>query len=77
MCTVKTASGHDDAGVEVLKAAARQRLAAGQDELDLGVAGAGAPGAMVAHCHHVVAAVGAALNWILLRSLCRAQQNRS
>jgi len=27
--------------VEVLKAAARQRLAAGQDELDLGLAGAG------------------------------------
>jgi hypothetical protein len=31
-------SAHDDAGVEVLKAAARQRLAAGQGELDLGLA---------------------------------------
>ncbi len=30
-------SAHDDAEVEVLKAAARQRLAAGQDELDLGL----------------------------------------
>jgi Transposase DDE domain len=38
-------SAHDDAEVELLKAAARQRLAAGQDELDLGLqpdAGAGA-----------------------------------
>jgi hypothetical protein len=37
-------SAHDDAEVELLKAAARQRLAAGQDELDLGLqpdAGAG------------------------------------
>ena len=33
-------SAHDEAGVEVLKAAARQRLAAGQDELDLGLVGA-------------------------------------
>jgi hypothetical protein len=33
-------SAHDDAGVEVLKAAARQRLAAGQGELDLGLDGA-------------------------------------
>ncbi len=41
MCTVKTASRHDGAGMEVLKAAARQRLAAGQDELDPGLAGAG------------------------------------
>ena len=32
-------SAHDEAGVELLKAAARQRLAAGQDELDLGLAG--------------------------------------
>jgi len=32
-------SGHDDAEVELLKAVARQRLAAGQDELDLGLAG--------------------------------------
>jgi hypothetical protein len=30
-------SAHDDAQVEVLKAVARQRLAAGQDELDLGL----------------------------------------
>jgi hypothetical protein len=36
-------SAHDDAQVELLKAAARQRLAAGQGELDLGLA-AGAPG---------------------------------
>jgi hypothetical protein len=36
-------SAHDDAGVEVLKAAARQRLAAGQGELDLGL-GDAAPG---------------------------------
>ena len=30
-------SAHDDAGLEVLKAAARQRLAAGQEELGLGL----------------------------------------
>jgi hypothetical protein len=30
-------SAHDDAEVELLKAAARQRLAAGQGELDLGL----------------------------------------
>jgi len=30
-------SAHDDAEVELLKAAARQRMAAGQDELDLGL----------------------------------------
>lgn len=36
-------SAHDDAGVELLKAAARQRLAAGQSELDLGL-GTAAPG---------------------------------
>jgi len=30
-------SAHDNAGVELLKAAARQRLAGGQDELDLGL----------------------------------------
>ena len=36
-------SAHDDAGVEVLKAAALQRLAAGQGELDLGL-GDAAPG---------------------------------
>jgi hypothetical protein len=32
-------SAHDDAELELLKAVARQRLAAGQDELDLGLAG--------------------------------------
>lgn len=36
-------SAHDEAEVEALKAAARQRLAAGQGELDLGI-GAGAAG---------------------------------
>ena len=36
-------SAHDNAQVELLKAAARQRLAAGQGELDLGLA-VGAPG---------------------------------
>jgi hypothetical protein len=36
-------SAHDDAELELLKAAARQRLAAGQGELDLGLA-VGAPG---------------------------------
>ena len=35
-------SAHDEARLELLKAAARQRLAAGQGELDLGVAGHGA-----------------------------------
>jgi hypothetical protein len=34
-------SAHDGAGVELLKAAARQRLAAGQGELDLGLEAAG------------------------------------
>jgi hypothetical protein len=37
-------SAHDDAGVELLKAAARQRLAGGQDELDLGLQPAGGAG---------------------------------
>jgi hypothetical protein len=37
-------SAHDDAELEVLKAAARQRLAAGQGELDLGLAGTEAAG---------------------------------
>ncbi len=41
-------SAHDDAGLELLKAVARQRLAAGQGELDLGLepaaqAGGGGP----------------------------------
>ena len=35
-------SAHDDAELEVLKAAARQRLVAGQDELDLGLERTGA-----------------------------------
>jgi hypothetical protein len=34
-------SAHDEARLELLKTAARQRLAAGQGELDLGMAGAG------------------------------------
>jgi hypothetical protein len=34
-------SAHDDAELEALKAAARQRLAAGQGELDLGLSGTG------------------------------------
>jgi hypothetical protein len=36
-------SAHDDAELELLKAVARQKLAAGQDELDLGLQ-PGAPG---------------------------------
>lgn len=34
-------SAHDDGQIEVLKAAARQRLAAGQGELDLGLEATG------------------------------------
>jgi hypothetical protein len=34
-------SGHDEQEVEALRAAARQRLAAGQIELDLGLGGPG------------------------------------
>src|SRR3954469_727921 len=37
-------SAHDEARLELLKAAARQRLAAGQGELDLGVVGPGGAG---------------------------------
>ena len=37
-------SAHDDAELEALKAAARQRLAAGQQELDLGLGGPGPSG---------------------------------
>jgi hypothetical protein len=37
-------SAHDEARLELLKAAARHRLTAGQGELDLGVAGGGAGG---------------------------------
>ncbi len=36
-------SAHDDAGVELLKAVALQRLAAGQQALDLGPWGGGTP----------------------------------
>jgi hypothetical protein len=39
-------SAHDDAGLELLKAAARQRLAAGQGVLDLGLE-TGAPGGLL------------------------------
>jgi hypothetical protein len=35
-------SAHDEARLELLKAAARQRLAAGQGELDVGTGGGGA-----------------------------------
>jgi hypothetical protein len=43
---------HDDAELEVLKAAARQRLVAGQDELDLGLERTGPRGGVqaVARC---------------------------
>jgi hypothetical protein len=37
-------SAHEQARLELLKAAARQRLAAGQGEFDLGVGGAGGAG---------------------------------
>jgi hypothetical protein len=37
-------SAHDELELEALKAAARQRLAQGQGELDLGLAAAGASG---------------------------------
>src|SRR6516162_5369634 len=37
-------SAHDDAELEALKAAARQRLAAGQGELDLGLPAGTLPG---------------------------------
>src|ERR1700758_4856232 len=39
-------SAHDDAELEALKAAARQRLAAGELELDLGTAAPGPSGPM-------------------------------
>ena len=41
-------SAHDEARLELLKAAARQRLAAGQSELDLGIGGARGRSARVA-----------------------------
>jgi len=41
---VHVGSAHDEAELEVLKAAARQRLAAGQGELDLGLEASGAGG---------------------------------
>ena len=37
-------SAHTDADLELLKAVARQRMAAGQQELDLGLAAAGGAG---------------------------------
>ncbi len=37
-------SAHDDGELEALKAAARQRLAAGQGELDLGLSAGASPG---------------------------------
>ena len=43
-CIEHIGSAHDDAELEALKAAARQRLAAGQPELDLGTAGPGSAG---------------------------------
>jgi hypothetical protein len=39
-------SAHDEAELEVLKAAARQRMAAGQGELDLGVGSGSEPGTL-------------------------------
>jgi hypothetical protein len=42
-------SAHDDAELEVLKAAARQRLHAGQRELDLGLGGAAGAGWAAGH----------------------------
>ena len=42
-------SAHDDAELELLKAAARQRLAAGQGELDLGLESAAAGRAAADH----------------------------
>ena len=40
-------SAHDEVGVDLLKAAARQRLAAGQEELDLGLPSTSPSGAVV------------------------------
>lgn len=39
-------SAHDETELAVLKAAAAQRLAAGQTELDLGLSGAADPGTL-------------------------------
>lgn len=41
----RVGSAHDEAGVAALKAAARQRVAAGQGELDLGLDSADVPAA--------------------------------
>ena len=43
-CDPKLWSAHDEAELEALKAAARQRLAAGQSELDLGLDAVSAAG---------------------------------
>ena len=51
-------SAHDEAGLAALKAAAAQRLAAGQAELDLGVAERSAVGAVADHVLAVGASVG-------------------
>ena len=59
-------SAHDEQELEALKAAARQRLAAGQEELDLGL-GAGAPGAPGAPLPIVASRMGH-----LWDALCRA-----
>jgi hypothetical protein len=48
---------HDDAELELLKAAARQRLAAGQGELDLGL-DAGAAGGPLTICASQASAAG-------------------
>jgi hypothetical protein len=50
-------SAHDEAGLAALKAAAAERLAAGQAELDLGVAGPGRVGAVADHLFEGRAAV--------------------
>jgi hypothetical protein len=79
-------SAHSGAEVELLKAAARQRLAAGQGELDLGVA-AGAPGgplpitssrmnhllAALAHGYRVLGFDGAARGDDVFRQLVLAR----
>jgi hypothetical protein len=56
-------SAHDDAELEALKAAARQRLAAGQGELDLGLDGPGPSGPLE---------IASSRMGCLLDALCRA-----
>jgi len=62
-------SAHDEARLELLKAVARQRLAAGQSELDLGIVGPdptaahGAPLPITAtRMAHLWGALGSAFN---------------